>query len=104
MLERIQAAIGPAICFDCYQVGEDFRQAVTDRLGEEIAALTIRPHADGSLHADVSAMNALLLRQAGLPDEHIAESGICTCHNPQFYSYRGDRAYLGNQWAIISLP
>jgi len=104
-LDRIQAAIGPAICFDCYQVGEDFRQAVTQGLGEEIASQTIHPHADGSLHADVPAMNALLLAQAGLPDEHIAQCTLCTCHNrPHFHSYRGDRGYFGNQWAIISLP
>lgn len=104
-LARIQAAIGPAICFDCYQVGDDFRQAIIDGLGEEIAEQTIRPHSDGSLHADVPAMNVLLLRQAGLPDDNIAQCTLCTCHNrPRFYSYRGDKGYLGNQWAIISLP
>lgn len=99
---RIQAAIGPAICFACYQVGEDFRTAVENALGAEVCARFVRPTPDG-LHADVPALNEFLLERCGVLPEHIARCPLCTYEDERFHSYRRERAYTGNQWAIITV-
>lgn len=102
--ENIRIAIGPSVCFDCYEVNEDFRTAVRDGLGSELCDMFVREKAN-RLHADVAGMNAQLLRNSGVPDANIAESGLCTCCRPDlFYSYRRDGAKDGCQWSIISVP
>lgn len=102
--ENIRIAIGPAVCFDCYEVNEDFRTAVRDGLGSRICDMFVREKAN-RLHADVAGMNAQLLRNSGVPDANIAESGLCTyCRPDLFYSYRRDGAKDGCQWNIISVP
>jgi YfiH family protein len=102
--ESIRVAIGPSVCFDCYEVNEDFRIAVRERLGSGICDMFVREKAN-RLHADVAGMNAQLLRDAGVPDINIAESGLCTfCLPGLFYSYRRDGVRDRCQWNIIAVP
>lgn len=102
--DSIRIAIGPSVCFNCYEVKEDFRNAVRDGLGSEICDKYVREK-ENILHADVAGMNAQLLRNAGIPDENIAESGLCTfCRSDLFYSYRRDGRQAGSQWSMICVP
>ncbi len=102
--QSILIAIGPSVCFNCYEVKEDFRNAVRDGLGSELCDIYVREKGN-SLHADVAGMNAQLLRSAGIPDENIAESGLCTFYRSDlFYSYRRDGKQEGSQWSIIGVP
>lgn len=102
--ESIRIAVGPSVCFDCYEVKEDFRNSVREGLGSELCDMFIREKGN-ILHADVAGMNAQLLRSAGIPDENIAESGLCTfCLSDLFYSYRRDGKQEGSQWSIIGVP
>ena len=97
-------AVGPCVCFDCYEVKEDFRSSVREGLGTVISGKFIREK-DGELHADVAGMNAELLRNAGIPDANIAESGLCTCCLPDlFFSYRRDGAQGKCQTSVIRVP
>jgi YfiH family protein len=100
--DSIRIAIGPSVCFDCYEVKEDFRTAIRNGLGAEMCDMFVRRYGDG-FHADVAGMNAALLRRAGIPDSNIAECGLCTCCDGLFYSYRRDGAVHGCQWNIISV-
>lgn len=104
--ESIRIAIGPSVCFDCYEVKEDFRDAVSRGLGSQLCGRYVYTcEKDKKLHADVAGINAELLRQAGIPDEHIAESGLCTyCMTGFFYSYRRDGTLKGCQWNIVCVP
>lgn len=85
----LQAAIGPSICRHCYDVGEDVAR-------EMFAAF---PHDDRVLsqfsntkwRVDIKTANAILLREAGVPDANIAISTECTsCNRTDFFSYRRD--------------
>lgn len=102
--DSVRVAVGPSICFDCYEVKEDFRDAVRRGLGGRICDMFVREK-ENRLHADVTGMNAQLLREAGIPDGHIEESGLCTCCLGEiFYSYRRDGGIEGCQWNIIAVP
>lgn len=91
--ERIQAAIGVGICAAQYPVGEAVVQALQDAgLGEYV---------QGG-HADLSAANAQVLRQAGVSQAHIWQAGGCSTQ-PEFYSYRRDAGRTGRMLAVIGL-
>ena len=96
----IRAAIGAAINFCCYEVGEDFYDSVS-ALDRARAERFIREK-DGRLHADIVGMNADILKAAGV--EIIDISPHCTCHEPElFYSHRASKGVRGTMLSIIAL-
>ena len=101
---RIVAAIGPAIGPCCFEVGEDFPHAVA---ASACAALCL-PHLscrDGRRFADLPAMNAAILLDAGLSAENIDRSGLCTCCDTvRFYSHRASRGKRGTMLSVIAMP
>ena len=103
--ENITAAIGPSICRSCYTVGEDFRDECIRLLGGEMCKKFIKVGFDGVLHADLKLVNKLLLQNAGIKDENIDVSNICTSCNPdEFFSHRRHKNNRGTLCAMISLP
>ncbi|AAF11520.1 peptidoglycan editing factor PgeF [Deinococcus radiodurans] len=94
--ERIHAAVGPGICGEQYEVGEDvaaqFRAA---GLGEWVL------EREGRTHLDLAGANRALLEGAGVGDLWV--SGRCSTE-ADFYSYRRDAGQTGRMWAVIGLP
>lgn len=89
----LQAGIGPSAGPCCYEVQEDVRAAAVSLGGGE----TLFPRRDGRMYFDLWQANRLQLLAAGLPDEQIEISGICTmCRNDLFYSFRRERAGCGH--------
>ena len=92
--QRIQAAVGPGICAERYEVGPEvvaaFQQA---GLGQFVHGR----------HLDLCAANLHLLGLAGLRQEHLWASGRCSTE-PEFYSYRRDAGVTGRMWAVIGYP
>ena len=102
-VSNIRAAVGPAIHFCCYEVGEDFYASVRSAAGEDIANSFIRTEG-GKLHADIVGMNRHFLLEAGLREENIDICELCTCHNPDlFFSHRYSRGLRGTMLSVISL-
>ncbi len=102
-IKDIRCAVGAAINFCCYAVGEDFRDTVADALGEEMTSEFVREH-DGQLHADLIAMNVRLLLEAGVRPSNISVSRECTCCRPdRFFSHRASEGKRGVMAAVISL-
>lgn len=98
---EIHAAIGPAICGSCYEVGAEVAAAISSALGAE--ADTAIHRSLGRLHVDLRAANRTLLLEAGLAEEHIHLVGGCTACGGDFpaFSYRRDGAASGRQLSII---
>ena len=97
--EDIIAGIGPSICVDHYQVGENVihaaRQAVVN------AEQVIRK-IDHSYHVDLQRANQIILEEAGV--RKIEQSGICTrCHDQDWYSHRGENGSTGRFAAVLTL-
>jgi polyphenol oxidase len=87
--ENVVAGVGPAISPERYQVGADVADAVERGLGAA-AAEVIRPDGTGKWLLDLWAANRIVLREAGLADEHINVAAIPTgaAGNNLFFSDR----------------
>lgn len=91
--ETVCAAIGPAVCLDCYEVDDAFRETFSAALGtavcEKIFAKSPNYENKDKWHCDLRLCNALLLEAAGLLPGHIDNSALCTCCHPEmFHSHR----------------
>ena len=102
-LPSIRCAIGQAIHSCCYQVGEDFYDAVKQAQGKSFAEEHIHRR-DGKLYADVPMMNRTILLSAGLTEEQIDISPACTACAPHLYhSHRASRGMRGAMGALIGI-
>lgn len=98
--ENLRAVIGPGICRRCFQVGEE---VVNYFKGNGINIEPIYtwegPKQEGSMrgghHLDLIEENRLLLLEAGLKDENIHFSGICTYEDERFFSARREGSECG---------
>jgi YfiH family protein len=82
------AALGPAACADCYEVGEE----VIARYKQEFKYwrnLFSHFKDGGKAHLDITEANLQQLRFCGFTEDRLHVSGCCTIHqNDLFFSYR----------------
>jgi hypothetical protein len=78
--ERLSAWIGPRICRDCYEVGEDVRAALSAH-GDAFA-----PGRPGHWQADLPAIARAQLRAAGVGS--VVDSALCTACDRGLFSAR----------------
>ncbi len=102
--ETISAAIGAHIGLCCFEVGEDFVEAVADLRGADFADRHIKREGFSKPHADLTSMNKEILAEAGVT--RIDVSPHCTMCSPEdlYYSHRrmnGKRGTMGAGIAII---
>jgi YfiH family protein len=97
-VERLRAALGPAIEPDCYQVGAEvvaaYRQALpgsSSRFGRS------------GRHLDLAAVNQDLLLEAGLDLHQIEVLRVCTRCDARFASYRRDGTARSENLSLIAL-
>lgn len=101
--EDIVAAVGPSICMDCYEISEDvadeFKKAFAGH-EEEI----LLDKGNGKYQLDLWKSNEIVLKEAGVKEENIAISNICTCCNPKLlFSHRASQGKRGNLGAFLVL-
>ena len=95
------AAIGPGICVDCYEMGDEVYDAFAEKWSKGDADRLLRRYPAGKFHLDLREANRLTLLRAGVPADHIAVSNVCTmCNVDTFYSYRG-KALENEQVAMM---
>lgn len=125
--ENVIAAIGPGIGSCCYEVGHEVAKefaatfpdakdwftgpfdALTDSDADSnwLPWLTMRPpgHAPPSptVQLNLVAANRAILAAAGVPQENISSSDLCTgCRPDLFFSYRKEKT-TGRMMAAISI-
>ena len=74
----IIAVIGPSICRDCYEVGEELLSAFREEFSKAQCRTFFSPGKPGKYQLDLWQANRLILEEAGLLPEHITVSGLCT--------------------------
>jgi purine-nucleoside/S-methyl-5'-thioadenosine phosphorylase / adenosine deaminase len=102
------AALGPAACVDCYEVGQD----VIDRYKSEFGywrGLLVNFKEDGKAHLDIRAANVQQLSFCGFDEDRIHVADYCTMHhNELFFSYRkegkGQPSGVGRLLSVIGRP
>jgi len=100
--EDMYAAVGPGICMDCYEMGDEIYDELAAVWGTDDADRLMKRYpatdADGNeipggkYHLDLWTANHMTLLRAGIPEEHIRITNVCTCCNADtLYSYRARR-------------
>jgi len=98
--EDVKAAIGPSICQDCFEVGEEVARAFPDE------CVRLMENAEGAVkpHVDLWRANELAMLSAGIPKENITLPEICTCCNPKIlFSHRASKGRRGNLAAFLGI-
>ena len=97
--EDIIAAVGPSICESHYEVSDDVAEIFKKEFGEETVA-----DCGGRLHVNLRKAVKKQLAEAGIKEENITDSGICTyCNHELLFSHRKTGARRGNLAAIMEL-
>lgn len=101
---RLYAAIGPSICQDCYEVSGDVITEFQRTFSREHWPALYYEKENGRFQLDLWEANRIILREAGIPDDHISMPNLCTCCNPELlYSHRASGGRRGNLAAFLSV-
>lgn len=119
--EELQAAIGPSICQNCYEIGEEvavrFRdfflhmenagsilQEIREWGGYPAKDVILPGREPGKYQLDLWLANLMILHGAGIPLQNIAVTDVCTCCNSQYlFSHRASKGKRGNLSAFLML-
>lgn len=87
--ENMTAVIGPSICQKCYEVSQDVADAFAESFPEQEWRDFIYDKGHGKYQLDLWRANWYILKAAGIPEENIHISGLCThCHPNTLWSHR----------------
>ena len=85
---RIQAAMGPSICQECFEVGDEVVENFK-KMGFLLDEIVVRNAVTGKAHIDLRAANRAVLIDTGVPSGNIALSRHCSrCEPDRFFSAR----------------
>ena len=102
--EDVEIGIGPSICKDCYEVGEDVTEAFAAGFPDKVRKDILFAKGGGKYHLDLWKANEYIFRMAGVPKEQISVTDICTCCNPNYlFSHRASQGKRGNLGAFLCL-
>lgn len=102
--KNIIAAVGPSICQECYEVSEDVIDQFRESFDECYWDQLFYGKKDGKYQLNLWKANQLIMLEAGIAEEHISVTDVCTCCNPQvLYSHRASKGMRGNLAAFLGL-
>jgi YfiH family protein len=97
----ILVAIGPAIKWCCYEVGEDVAKAVARATGDGDYCRTVK----GKHLLDLQSSNIRQAIAMGINERNISLLEECThCSSGKYHSYRQARGEAGRQGGFIGFP
>jgi len=119
----VEVAIGPSICQSCYEVDAQVADIFAEQFSEnadaardylchyqyEITETDIRncllqPKPNNKYQLNLWYANYRVFRDAGVPDEHIEITDVCTCcHSNFLFSHRASHGKRGNLGAFLML-
>lgn len=99
------ACIGPSICKNCFEVGEEvveeFRKTFSEQYWEELWSPNGKP---GKFQLDLWKANAIILQEAGVPENQITVTNLCTlCNHTYLFSHRKTGENRGNLAAFLGI-
>ena len=102
--EDIIAAIGPSICRDCYEVSGDVIQQFRESFDEAYWPELFYKKENGKYQLDLWRANERIFTEAGIREDHIAVTNVCTHCNPDIlFSHRTTGDKRGNVSAFLAL-
>lgn len=102
--DQVLACIGPSICQDCYEIGEEvaeeFRKSFPKKHWDDL----LLKKSDGKYQLDLWKANEIVLLEAGIRQENIQVTDICThCNSEYLFSHRTTGNERGNLAAFLCL-
>lgn len=102
--EDVQAAIGPSICQDCYEVSEDVAEAFINEFADHQDDQLVYRKDNGKYQLNLWRANELVLLEAGIRPEYLTITNVCTCCNHELlFSHRASHGQRGNLGAFLGL-
>lgn len=103
--EDLVACIGPSICQDCFQVGEDVAEAFRRAFGKEYWSELMRADlTPGKYRLDLWKANEIVFLEAGVKADNIHTTNICTmCNSDYLFSHRRAGEERGNLAAFLCI-
>lgn len=105
--EDLICCVGPSICSDCYEVGEDVADNFRDAFSKEDCEHIVLPSKSGVIgkrQLDLWEANRRILMEAGVLSKNISVTDICTKCNPdKLFSHRAMGEKRGNLCAFLAL-
>lgn len=100
--EDVIACIGPCICKDCYEVGEEVFREFQEAYPEDMDILQAKEN--GKYDLDLRRANEAQLLEAGIRKEHLHVSDLCTsCNSSLFFSHRATAGKRGALAAFLGI-
>ena len=100
--QDIQAGLGPSIGPCCYQISSAMADLASEKLIK--GNLFVKEESGNKLSFDLWQANREQLLTAGIPEENIYSSEVCTsCKVDHFFSYRKEKKVTGRFAALIGL-
>ena len=96
---EVSVAIGPAISFCCYNVGEEVYEQLKDSVEDFSGLSEIR---EGNIFVDLKRINERQLTECGVEKIDIAPFCTC-CNNDLFFSYRKENGTTNRHSAVLKL-
>lgn len=102
--EDVIVCIGPSICQDCYEVGEEVAEAFRLSFPEAEWPLLMRAKENQKYQLNLWEANRFLFKESGVKTENIHITDICTHCNPEnLYSHRSMGNERGNLAAFLQI-
>lgn len=99
----ILVCIGPAIAACCYEVDEACFHAFKELNGVDIQKIAT-PKKEGKYNIDLLETNRQILIYAGVPEENITVSDLCTkCNSGLLWSHRATNGQRGTMAAMMCI-
>lgn len=102
--EDVYAAIGPSICQDCYEVSGDVIEEFQKSFSESVCPQLFYEKENGKYQLNLWKANQLVLTEAGVAEQKIAVTNLCTHCNPEIlFSHRSTGVKRGNLSALLAI-
>lgn len=99
--EQVLVGIGPCICGDCYEVGEEVVLAFQEKMDLD---QVVKKKTNGKYQLDLRKANEKILLKSGVQKEHLFVADFCTCCNSTYlFSHRATFGKRGNLGAFLSI-
>ena len=102
--EDIYAAIGPSICQECYEVSGDVIEEFQKSFKKSVCPQLFYKKENGKYQLNLWRANQLVLTEAGVAEQKIAVTNLCTHCNPEIlFSHRSTGVKRGNLSALLAI-
>lgn len=102
--QDVIAAVGPSICGECFEVGSEVVAEFANAFSKEQMKLLCHAGNGDRSYIDLWKANRIVLEEAGIPEQNISVTNLCTRCNPDLlYSHRIMGAQRGNLAAVLMI-